>query len=176
MNLLLVILTPILPYGASTAAGCSSWSPPLVASANVYSISLEYLMDLYRHGLAGQMLHVITFWLDWFGVAVFATTGALVASRKQMDIIGFILLGTVTGIGGGTIRDTVLGNLPVFWINDPRYLITCVVVSSAAFFFGPTSRNPATPWFSASMRWGSRFSQLRAQKLLSTQVLNLLSP
>lgn len=88
------------------------------------------------------MIDVVTFWLDWFGVAVFATTGALVASRKQMDLIGFILLGTVTGIGGGTIRDTLLGNLPVFWIADPRYLITCVVVSSAAFFLAhiPQSR------------------------------------
>src|SRR5690606_33924382 len=88
------------------------------------------------------MIDVVTFWLDWFGVAVFATTGALVASRKQMDLIGFILLGTVTGVGGGTIRDTLLGNLPVFWIADPRYLITCVVVSSAAFFLAhiPQSR------------------------------------
>src|SRR5690606_42157346 len=88
------------------------------------------------------MSDVVTFWLDWFGGAVVATTGALVAARKQMDRIGFILLGTVTGIGGGTIRDTLLGNLPVFWIADPRYLITCVVVSSAAFFLAhiPQSR------------------------------------
>lgn len=72
--------------------------------------------------------------LNWFGVAVFATTGALVASRKQMDIVGFALLGTVTGIGGGTIRDTLLGKYPIFWIAEPGYLITCVVVSCAAFF------------------------------------------
>ncbi len=88
------------------------------------------------------MIDVVTFWLDWFGVAVFATTGALVASRKQMDLIGFILLGTVTGIGGGTIRDTLLGHLPVFWMVDSRYLITCVAVSGAAFFLAhiPHSR------------------------------------
>ena len=47
--------------------------------------------------------------LDWFGVIVFAISGALVASRKQMDIVGFVLLGTVTGIGGGTLRDVLLG-------------------------------------------------------------------
>jgi uncharacterized membrane protein YeiH len=40
--------------------------------------------------------------LDWFGVAVFAVTGALVASRKEMDIFGFALLATVTGIGGSS--------------------------------------------------------------------------
>src|SRR5829696_8825167 len=47
--------------------------------------------------------------LDWLDVIVFAVSGALVASRKQMDIVGFALLGTVTGIGGGTLRDLLLG-------------------------------------------------------------------
>src|SRR5690606_3652484 len=80
--------------------------------------------------------------LNWFGVAVFATTGALVASRKRMDIVGFALLGTATGIGGGTIRDTLLGKYPIFWIAEPGYLITCVVVSCATFFLAhiPQSR------------------------------------
>ncbi len=54
--------------------------------------------------------------LDLFGVAVFAVTGALVASRKQLDIVGFA---TVTGIGGGTLRDLVLGAQPVFWVREP---------------------------------------------------------
>jgi uncharacterized membrane protein YeiH len=57
--------------------------------------------------------------LDWFGVIVFAISGALVASRKQMDTVGFALLGTVTGISGGTLRDILLGELPVFWVRDP---------------------------------------------------------
>ena len=52
--------------------------------------------------------------LDWLGVIVFAISGALVASRKQMDVVGFALLGTVTGVGGGTLRDLLLGQGPVF--------------------------------------------------------------
>src|SRR5690606_38292269 len=72
------------------------------------------------------MFDLLMFGLDWFGVAVFATAGALVASRKQMDLVGFVLLGTVTGIGGGSVRDALLGAFPVYWIADPRYLITCV--------------------------------------------------
>jgi uncharacterized membrane protein YeiH len=48
-------------------------------------------------------------WLDLCGVAVFAASGALTASRKQMDIVGFCLIATVTGIGGGTVRDLLLG-------------------------------------------------------------------
>jgi uncharacterized membrane protein YeiH len=80
------------------------------------------------------MLDSIVHYLDWFGVCVFALTGALVASRKQMDVVGFALLGAVTGIGGGTIRDVLLGSLPVFWVQKPAYLLTCVAVASAAFF------------------------------------------
>lgn len=89
--------------------------------------------------------------LDWFGIVVFTMTGALVASRKQMDIVGFILLGTVTGIGGGTIRDTVLGTLPAFWVTEPSYLVTCMTVSVVAFFLAhiPQSRYTVLLWFDA---------------------------
>jgi uncharacterized membrane protein YeiH len=80
------------------------------------------------------MLDSIAQFLDWFGLCVFALTGALVASRKHMDIVGFALLGSVTGIGGGTIRDVLMGALPVFWVQKPAYLLTCVVVSCVAFF------------------------------------------
>jgi uncharacterized membrane protein YeiH len=89
--------------------------------------------------------------LDWFGVIVFAVSGALVASRKQMDIVGFALLGTVTGIGGGTLRDILLGQLPVFWVREPAYLITCVIVSVAVFLTAhiPQSRYRLLLWFDA---------------------------
>ena len=58
------------------------------------------------------------------GVAVFALTGALVAARKGMDPFGFILLATVTGVGGGTLRDLLL-DVPVFWVQDPRDVLIC---------------------------------------------------
>lgn len=72
--------------------------------------------------------------LEWFSVALFAVTGALAASRKQMDIVGFALLGTVTGVGGGTVRDILLGRLPVFWVAEPAYVMLCAVVSAIVFF------------------------------------------
>src|SRR3546814_9881884 len=60
-------------------------------------------------------------------------SGALVASRKQMDIIGFGLMASATGIGGGTLRDVLLER-PVFWIADSRYLAVCFGIAVLAFF------------------------------------------
>ena len=65
--------------------------------------------------------------LMYFGDAVFALSGALLAGRKKMDIVGFVLIGTITGIGGGTLRDLLLGR-SVWWIHDPVELILCVAV------------------------------------------------
>lgn len=89
--------------------------------------------------------------INWLGLAIFATTGALTASRNQMDIFGFVLLATVTGIGGGTIRDVVLGQLPVFWVQQPSYLIVCVVVACVLFFTAhiPQSRIRWLLWLDA---------------------------
>lgn len=81
-----------------------------------------------------EMLQNFIVALDWLGVCVFAITGALVASRKEMDIVGFALLGSVTGIGGGTIRDVILGIQPIFWVKQPAYLLSCVGVACATFF------------------------------------------
>ena len=73
-------------------------------------------------------------WLDYAGVAVFAATGALAASRKQLDFIGFIFLAAVTGTGGGTVRDLLLGATPVFWVVNPVYLLVCALVAIFVFF------------------------------------------
>lgn len=72
--------------------------------------------------------------LDYAGVAVFAATGALAASRKQLDIIGFLFLAAVTGIGGGTLRDVILGQTPVFWVFNPGYILVTVCMGALVFF------------------------------------------
>lgn len=89
--------------------------------------------------------------LDAAAVAVFAVTGALVASRKQMDIFGFALLGTVTGIGGGTVRDVLLGRLPVFWVTQPSYITIALVASTVIYFTAhiPESRYRLLLWLDA---------------------------
>lgn len=84
----------------------------------------------------GLLLEQLTTLLGVFDLAaavVFATTGALVASRKQMDIVGFMWLGVVTGVGGGTVRDLLLG-VPVFWVRDALPIVACLLASVAAYF------------------------------------------
>ncbi len=82
--------------------------------------------------------------LDLIGVAVFAISGALEAARRQMDPIGFIIIGTATGIGGGTLRDLVLGVRPVFWVQDQMFLVTCVVASVSVFWWAKALRSRFT--------------------------------
>jgi uncharacterized membrane protein YeiH len=68
--------------------------------------------------------------VDLFGTAVFAISGVILAGRLRMDPFGVMVLGSVTAIGGGTIRDMALGATPVFWITDTTYIwviiVTCI--------------------------------------------------
>ncbi len=70
----------------------------------------------------------------YFGDVVFAVSGALTAARYRMDIIGFVLIGTITGIGGGTTRDLLIDR-PVWWTQNPSELSLCVLASLVTFFF-----------------------------------------
>ncbi len=74
---------------------------------------------------------MLLYMIDIFGTAIFAISGVLLAGRLKMDPFGVIVLGSVTAIGGGTIRDMALGATPVFWITDTTYLwvifVTCIL-------------------------------------------------
>ncbi len=73
---------------------------------------------------------------DYAGVAVFALTGALAAARDRHDIITFWFFAVVTGVGGGTLRDLLIG-APVFWMGDPAYLGIGLVAAIAVWFAAP---------------------------------------
>lgn len=81
--------------------------------------------------------------LDLFGTAVFAITGALAAGRKHMDIFGVVVLGCVTALGGGTLRDVILGIHPVFWISDTTYLGVAAVAAVGTFLMAQRWRLPS---------------------------------
>ena len=86
----------------------------------------------------------------YFGDVVFAVSGALTAARHRMDILGFVLIGTITGIGGGTIRDLLLGRT-VWWTQNPTELILCMSAAFITYFFIRTdiSRRKAMIWSDA---------------------------
>jgi uncharacterized membrane protein YeiH len=69
-------------------------------------------------------------WLDYLGVAVFAASGALAAARKNLDILGVVVIATVTAIGGGTLRDVLLDRA-VFWIAHSSHLYVIVFAALA---------------------------------------------
>ena len=72
--------------------------------------------------------------LDYASVLIFALTGALVASRAQLDIVGFAFVACLTAVGGGTVRDVLLDRNPVFWIGNPNYIGIACAAAFLIFF------------------------------------------
>jgi uncharacterized membrane protein YeiH len=87
---------------------------------------------------------------DVLAAVVFAVSGALVASRKGMDVVGFMWLAVITGIGGGTVRDLIL-DVPVFWVQSPVYVSACLLTAVVMHFVAPLveSRYKTLLWFDA---------------------------
>jgi uncharacterized membrane protein YeiH len=83
---------------------------------------------------------------DYLGVSVFAITGALVAARKGQDFITFVAFAIFTGVGGGTLRDLLMG-VPVFWIHSSGYLIVCLAGAGAVWLLGERL------WHSGALIW-----------------------
>lgn len=73
--------------------------------------------------------------LDYAAVAVFGASGALAAARQKHDIITFGFFAAVTGVGGGTLRDLLIG-APVFWVARPEYIVVCLVGALAIWLLG----------------------------------------
>ena len=88
--------------------------------------------------------------LDYFGIAVFAVSGALLAAEKRQTLVTFIFFAVVTGVGGGTLRDLLIG-APVFWVRGNGLLLICILAALGVWF---TSRRwfagRALLWFDAA--------------------------
>lgn len=89
--------------------------------------------------------------LEMLGTAAFAVSGALAASRKNMDIFGFCVLALMPAVGGGTIRDIIIGRVPVFWISDNRYVAVAIIAALVVFFtsYKPGARRRTLIWMDA---------------------------
>lgn len=73
--------------------------------------------------------------LDLIGTAAFAASGAWAGIHKRMDLLGVLILGVVTAIGGGTLRDILLGDFPPFCLKDELYLYVSLTVALLVFIF-----------------------------------------
>lgn len=79
--------------------------------------------------MAYERTQTVLYALDLFGIAVFAITGALVAREKRLDLFGVSVIALVTAVGGGTLRDMMLGMTPVFWVRDTNYVIVALLAA-----------------------------------------------
>jgi len=85
-------------------------------------------------------------WLDLFGIAVFAASGALAAAQRQQTLVTFSFFALVTGVGGGTVRDLLIG-APVFWVQDWRVAATCLITAGLVWV------TPRTVWNARALDW-----------------------
>jgi uncharacterized membrane protein YeiH len=87
--------------------------------------------------------------LDYVGIAVFAVSGALLAAEKKQTLVTFIFFAVVTGVGGGTIRDLLIG-APVFWVKANVTLLICIAAALGVWFLSRrTIAERALLWFDA---------------------------
>jgi uncharacterized membrane protein YeiH len=88
--------------------------------------------------------------LDFFGIAVFAVSGALLAAEKRQTLVTFIFFAVVTGVGGGTLRDLLIG-APVFWVHTNATLLICIAAGLAVWLISSRRFSAkALDWFDAA--------------------------
>lgn len=96
-----------------------------------------------------QLSRLVQFF-DVLAAVVFAVSGGLVASRKGLDVMGFMWFAVITGVGGGTVRDLIL-DVPVFWVQNPVHIAVCLLTAVVMHVVAPLveSRYRALLWFDA---------------------------
>jgi uncharacterized membrane protein YeiH len=115
------------------------------------------------------------YFLDLFGVAVFAVTGSLAAGKKQMDLFGVVVLALATALGGGTLRDLILGAYPVFWISDPSYIFVGTAAAISIFVLARFLRPPAKALKFADAFGLAIFTVIGTDKAISLEVPGSIS-
>jgi uncharacterized membrane protein YeiH len=108
--------------------------------------------------------------LEHCGVAVAAITGVLAARGKRVDLFGVIVLALVTAFGGGTLRDLLVGDTPVFWIRDPNFLASAAAVAVSAFFVARFYEFPQAVLLVGDAFALALFTMIGVKKALAFQV------
>ena len=102
------------------------------------------LAAVYAETTVSELLDFMIKLLNYSGTAIFAATGALAASKKRIDFFRVVMLGCVTALGGGTLRDIILNIHPVFWISDVNYLLIALMAAVVTFSPSRYLRLPVT--------------------------------
>jgi uncharacterized membrane protein YeiH len=114
--------------GVATSAGTSPVAP--VAKLDPLDLKLESL-PRYPNLSTGGALRL----MDYIGTASFAYSSAIAAASCGMDLMGTVMIGTITSVGGGTIRDMIILGYPrPFWTSETEYLYICFVFAALAFY------------------------------------------
>ena len=114
------------------------------------------------------MKHEILRLIDIFGTVAFAISGVSAAMQKRLDVFGILIIAFITSIGGGTIRDMMIGDLPVVWIRDINYSIIILISATVAIFFNNFIKNFGTTLFTFDSLGLGFFTVLGLQKGIAT--------
>ena len=93
-----------------------------------------------------QIAPALIDWLDLFGIAVFAASGALAAAKQRQTLVTFAFFALVTGVGGGTVRELLIG-APVFWVHDWSFAATCLGTAALVWL------TPVSVWTERALDW-----------------------
>lgn len=99
--------------------------------------------------MIGESLHSVLpalALLDYLGIAVFAASGAILAAEKRLTFVTFIFFAVITGVGGGTLRDLLIG-APVFWRHENGYLLICLAAALLVWL------TPLRLWGGSALAW-----------------------
>jgi uncharacterized membrane protein YeiH len=110
-------------------------------AAPLLSSSSQAAIDSLRGGGYSSSKNPVSDFLyavDLMGTGVFAFSGAVTAGKRGMDLLGMLIISTITAVGGGTVRDVVMDTGTVFWMRSPLYFEICLFVTLATYAFWPT--------------------------------------
>ena len=117
----------------------------------------------------------LPYFLELFAVAVAAISGVLAGDGKKVDLFGVLVLALVTAFGGGTLRDLMLGDLPVAWIRDPNYIVTASIAAFLTFIVARFFEFPRLILLVADAFALALFSASGARKALGFEVAPVIA-
>jgi len=156
------------------------WQQALVVGVCAVILGFVSLHPFMRADWSAKAIEVVLQRLDYIGTIVFAISGTLKAARNKLDLLGCLVMGVCTGVGGGTLRDVLLGRLPVFWLSQTEYLWISIITAVATFIMAHYGRLRSSTT-SFILHWGDAiglgaFAVIGAQAAMSVGINTWVAP